>query len=256
MSAIDDAPTQSRVFDYDKVARKYDRHRRQGGPFLPALLRLAKKCAATRVIEIGAGTGNNTGAFKEGYPCELIGVDLSMGMLEQARKKVDGATWVNADAQSLPLRSGSAKFIFGVLVLHHVADPVAVFRECYRALNRGAVGFVTASHSFIERHPMNRYFPSFAAIDKQRFQPVEDLVAGLRAAGFSRVSTEDAIASPKPIDEEFIEKVADKFISTYALIPEDEFAAGLDQLKTDVAKNGRLDAHIVWESVVISGWKE
>ena len=45
--------------NYDKLADTYDNHRGAGGPYLAILLRLAETCRATRVLELGAGTGNN-----------------------------------------------------------------------------------------------------------------------------------------------------------------------------------------------------
>ncbi len=55
-----------------------------------------------RILEVGCGTGNLTRELvKLGY--EVVGVDVSEGMLEVARKKVPGVRFVRADVRDLAL---------------------------------------------------------------------------------------------------------------------------------------------------------
>jgi len=239
--------------DYDRIAARYDRHRGGGGPYLKRLVALAEVSRARRVLEIGPGTGNNTAAFCETYSCEVVGLEPSRGMLAHARSKGIPARWVRGSASAMPLASGSVDFVFSVYVLHHLTDLDVPFRECARVLKDGYAAFVTAPTDFIDRHPMNRYFPSFARIDRARFQPVEDVVNALVRAGFAQVETERFVDTPRPIDRAYADRVANKFISTYDLIPPDEFAAGIKRLYADIEARGRLDEPIVWESVVVWG---
>ena len=243
-------------FDYNAIAEVYDAHRRGRGPFLPALVRLAGESKATRVLDLGCGTGNSAGAFLDAYPCALTGVDRAPRMLARARAKdVASAHWVNADATGLPFADGSFDFAFGVLMLHLNLDIAPVLTECYRVLRGGRVAFVTAPQEFIRNHVLNCYFPSFAKIDLERFQSEEAVSEALRHAGFSEIQSELTKRDPEPVDAAYVDKVANHFITTLRLIPEDEFAAGLEALRADVARNGRLDEPMVWEAVVISGRK-
>ena len=243
--------------DYDQLADRYDRHRRGGGPFLPTLLRLASSCPGNRVLEIGAGTGNNTAAFLGSRPCWLVGLDASQGMLDQARRKGLATRWLRARADAIPLAHRSVDFIFAVCVLHHIPDLVGLFRECRRILAPGGcAAFVTSPHEFIERHPMNRYFPSFAAVDKCRFQDVPEVVAALRAAGFAETGVERDVGDAHPIDMAYYEKVAGRFISTYDLIPETEFEAGLARFREDLADRGALEVSMAWECATVWGSDE
>lgn len=244
------------AIDYDRISSRYDRHRRGGGPYLDKLRALAVESAARHVLEIGAGTGNNAQAFLDAFPCKLTALEPSHGMIRQARSKAVPACWVQGSATHVPLADASVGFLFGVYVLHHLADLVSAFDEFARVLNRGYAAFVAASTEFIDRHPMNRYFPSFARIDNARFQPIEEIVEAFEQAGFARAAVHRFLAEPRPIDKEYVAKVADRFISTYELIPADEFADGLRRLRADVDKQGRLEIDIVWESVTITGHKE
>ncbi len=240
--------------DYDQIAETYDNYRGGGGPYLETLVRLAESCCAHRVLEIGCGTGNNTAAFGEACSCALIALEPSWGMLGKAVAKGVPAHWVLGSAYDIPLRDGSVEFIFGCYVLHHLGNLEEAFRECARVLQHGYAAFVTASINFIERHPMNRYFPSFAEIDKARFQSEEAIRAALEKAGFAGVDMQPMVAEPRPIDRYYVERVANKFISTYSLIPEDEFEAGLARLRADIEPAGRLDVDIVWEALTIWGY--
>jgi hypothetical protein len=131
-----------------------------------------------------------------------------------------------------------------------------MFTECFRVLRAGYAAFVTASTEFIERHPMNHYFPSFAAIDKARFQPLDAVAEALRRAGFTDVSTERLVAPPRPIGRAYADSVANRFVSTYDLLPPDEFETGLARLYADIEADRQIEKTIVWESAVVSGRKE
>jgi len=145
--------------------------------------------------------------------------------------------------------------VLGVYVLHHIGNLDGVLRECARVLGPGMAVFVTASMEYIERHPMNRYFPSFGEIDKARFQPVEEIQAAFERTGFHSVRAERFLDTPRPIDKAFADKVANKFVSTYELIPPEEFATGLARLYADLEARGCLEEQLVWESVAVWGRK-
>jgi SAM-dependent methyltransferase len=241
--------------DYDQIASSYDEHRRGGGPYLDTLVSLAGASTAKRVLELGSGTGNNSAAFSHAYPCALVGLEPSLGMLSKAKEKQIAAQWVHGSATEIPLKDASVEFIFACYVLHHIEDIDTLMRECARVLGAGAAAFVTCSHDFIERHPVNEYFPSFAAIDTSRFQPLEEIVESMRSAGFKDIHQESVAAAPVHIDHAYVERIASQFISTYALLPPDEFRTGLERMRHDVAAKGRLDVDMVWECAIVWGRK-
>lgn len=240
-------------FDYDRAAERYDAYRKGGGPFLGFLHELARRSNATQVLELGAGTGNNTQAFLDIYPCTLFGLELSRAMVKRAAGKVAAAHWIQGRAEHLPFRSASFDFVFAVLVLHHIREILPVMQECRRVLRRGYVAFVTSPHDFIDRHPMNRYFPSFAAIDKARFHPIEKIENALKLAGFSEVHAKRIIGEPQPLDHHYLEKVKGRFLSTFDLLPPDELEQGIARLQADIDQYGVVPIEMRWECVTVWG---
>lgn len=242
--------------DYDVIAPNYDAHRKGGGPYFPSLLRLDPIHLGGPVLELAAGTGNNTQCFLEARGTRLIALEQSGGMIAQALGKGVGGRWLQGDAGAIALASGQCRYVFAVYMLHHISDLAQLMAECLRVLQPGGVAaFVTVPTRFIERHPMNAYFPSFAKVDLARFQPFREVMAIMRHSGFEGVGAHNCIDRPRPIDASYVARVANRFISTYALLPEVEFRTGLARLREDVDRLGQLAEPIRREAIVVWGRK-
>ncbi len=240
-------------FNYDLAAPDYDRHRRGRGPYFPALLALAAGCAPGPILEVGAGTGNNTEAIAADTGRPVFALEPSAGMLAQGRAKVPGAKWGRGRIEALPYSDATFRMLFGTYMLHYVPDLPTAFAECHRVLAPGGVAaFVTVSHAFIQSHPMNAYFPSFATVDTARFPDIPEIQSALGRAGFTEGTAEFTYSQPRKVDMDYHEKIAGHFISTYALLPEDEFQQGLTRLRADIHRHGgQLPVSIVREAVVV-----
>lgn len=93
------------------------------------------------VLDLGVGTGNSL----RYYPGRgnVVGIDLSFGMLEKASEKVDEAgqknvALVQGNALQLPFAENSFDHVFISHVISVVSDPVAVLREMQRVAKDGA----------------------------------------------------------------------------------------------------------------------
>lgn len=241
--------------DYDKLASHYDRYRGAEGIYSGRIAALADEVRAQHALELGAGTGNGAASLLRRHPCRLVCIEKSVRMIRAGRTKTVNAPWIQADAQRLPLRDSEFDYVYSIFMLHHLRTLETLMRECARVLRAGIAAFVTTTHEFIRSHPMNAYFPSFAPTDLARFQPVEEVAASLRTAGFIRVECCILRSEPVPIDARYVEKVAARFISTYELIPRVEFVEGLSRLRRDVA-TGRPLGTIAWECACVWGYIE
>lgn len=90
-------------------------------------------------VDVGAGTGFMTeGLLQRGL--HVIAVDPSEAMLAKMRFKfagLDGLDCRLGTAEQLPVTGGTAGYVFGNMVLHHVDDPPAAIQEMVRALRPG-----------------------------------------------------------------------------------------------------------------------
>jgi phosphatidylethanolamine/phosphatidyl-N-methylethanolamine N-methyltransferase len=93
------------------------------------------------VLDIGVGTGGSLPFYPEHG--RVIGVDLSSGMLREARKKIvedeyDSATVFQGNALELPFEDSSFDHIFISHVISVVSQPELLVREAQRVAKEGA----------------------------------------------------------------------------------------------------------------------
>src|SRR5439155_1561378 len=82
-----------------------------------------------RVLEVGCGAGHLLKRLPAG---RRFGLDLSESMLRKAQRRVDPGTLLQANAESLPFRTGAWERVYCSEVLEHVADPRAALAEIGR----------------------------------------------------------------------------------------------------------------------------
>jgi ubiquinone/menaquinone biosynthesis C-methylase UbiE len=106
------------------------------------------------ILEIGCGTGKNTALFAQ--ICErVLGLDLSAGMLQQAKGKINlnHVFFSVADlTKPWPCKAESVELVVCNLVLEHIQNLVPVFAEAYRALSLGGQFFICELHPFRQYH--------------------------------------------------------------------------------------------------------
>lgn len=101
-------------------------------------LRRAGLVPGHQVLDVAIGTGLVARAARDilGGDGHVTGVDLSMGMLVEARKTLPIAL-VQGVAERLPLADGCADFVTMGYALRHVTDLESTFREYLRVLRPG-----------------------------------------------------------------------------------------------------------------------
>jgi len=96
-------------------------------PKAERIVRWAGLKAGDVIVDVGAGTGHLTEAFRR-RGIKVVAVDAAQGML--ARNPA--AARVRADATRLPFRAGAFALAAESNLLHHVEDPVAALGEMAR----------------------------------------------------------------------------------------------------------------------------
>jgi phosphatidylethanolamine/phosphatidyl-N-methylethanolamine N-methyltransferase len=108
-----------------------------GREMAPALLDLSP---GKRLLEVGVGTGLSLPSWCKNV--EIVGIDLSQKMLEQARKRVEALGLQNVellkmDATHLEFPDDSFDRVFAAYFISTVPDPVKVIREMMRVCSPG-----------------------------------------------------------------------------------------------------------------------
>jgi tRNA (uracil-5-)-methyltransferase TRM9 len=142
----DDRRSPARVRDtYDDIAAHFSKTRAYPWPEVEAFLEDVH--AGERGLDVGCGNGRHLGPLAE-LTDRAVGVDLSRGLLEEARARLgDAATLVQGDAATLPLGSGQVDVALYVAAIHHLPDRETrrgSLDELARVLAPGGRGLVSA----------------------------------------------------------------------------------------------------------------
>jgi 8-oxo-dGTP pyrophosphatase MutT (NUDIX family)/SAM-dependent methyltransferase len=152
---------------YDRWAQRYDADPNPTRALAGEVLRQAGlRLAGRRVVEIGCGSGVNSAWLAE-RGASVVGLDLSEGMLAEARARLGaasagaGVAVPNARArveapsvrfiqhditQPWPLDAGSAHAVIALLVLEHIEALAVVIGEAARVLAPGGTLFLCELH--------------------------------------------------------------------------------------------------------------
>ena len=107
----------------------------------------AHSCA--RVADIACGTGILADRIEhELHPGQVYGVDMSEGMLNQARARSTGVQWLRGPAEQLPFDDETLDAVVTTSAFHFFDQPAAL-REFHRVLSPGglaAVSTLSARH--------------------------------------------------------------------------------------------------------------
>jgi SAM-dependent methyltransferase len=242
--------------DYSIIFETYDHHRSYAHSEIVQLIRFGEIESNSKILDLGCGTGNLSEQLLECIPVEIIGIDKSLQMLNKARKKSLQVLCGDAGHVSLPIKDNSFDLVIGAFVIHHIKNRMALIRECFRILNDGALIILTSSHRQIENlHPvLNDFFPSLVEIDKRRFPKLTELDNSFQNAGFKRIKHGELIINRIPIDMDYLDKVKSKYVSTFHLLSDDEFKAGVEKLETFI-KTNKETAYREWRGTMIYGKK-
>ncbi|OBG69097.1 MULTISPECIES: class I SAM-dependent methyltransferase [unclassified Mycobacterium] len=135
---------------------------------------------ARKIADIACGTGVLSDRIaRELQPDEIYGIDMSEGMLDQARARTDRVQWIRGPAEQLPFDDGALDAVVTTSAFHFFDQPAAL-REFHRVLAPGgmvAVSALSARQQLLQAPSASRWKPQHNA------SPAE-MRAMFEAAGF------------------------------------------------------------------------
>lgn len=118
---------------------------------------------SARVVDIACGTGILADRIqRELHPAQVFGVDMSEGMLSQARSRSSAVQWLRGPAEQLPFDDEALDAVVTTSAFHFFDQPAAL-REFHRVLAPGglaAVSTLSARHSLLQGPSSTKWKPS------------------------------------------------------------------------------------------------
>lgn len=138
--------------EYDRLASGYDRRwRSYVDVTLDAVLASLELQGHERLLDVACGTGELERLLLARWPAlQIVGTDISEGMLRQASAKKLAATWVRAEAARLPFTNDLFDHAVCANSFHYFREPRRALLEIGRVLRpRGRFVLVDWSDDYL-----------------------------------------------------------------------------------------------------------
>jgi SAM-dependent methyltransferase len=210
--------------------------------------------AATRLLDVGCGTGALVATAVDRLGVKAWGVDASEPMLAKARERgVRGAAFKLGQADDLPFRKGWFDAVMMRLVVHALGDRRSrALGEARRVLaSEGRLFIWTFAPDHFTGHHLRTYLPDLPAVDLARFPTAETLTGELAEAGFGDVRLSWFEQGGSVTRERAAEQLRHRHLSTIHLLPPEQVTAAAERLEAEAAADDPPLATVLrWQLLV------
>ena len=241
--------------DYDSttIPAGYDLARSHTPEVLDLWMNTIALCAGqgsiSSVLDLGCGTGRFSQALANRFAADVVGVDPSAKMLEQARTKPHSSRiqYAMGRGEEIPLPSRSVDLVFMSMVFHHFKSPALVARECGRVLCEGGLVFLRAGTlEQISLYPYVPFFPDSVPIMKRTLVANHVIRDIFESAGLRTIEAGVLVQQVASTYAAYADRIAAGGDSVLAELNPLEFEAGLKALRAYAA---RVDPQAVTEPI-------
>ena len=131
---------------YDRIARIYEgQYAEEQTAKINAMLRYVRFNEKSFILDVGCGTGILFPLTAKAH--SVIGVDISMKLLQKAKQRIEKVLNVHiicADSEYLPLQSNFFNVVFAITLLQNIPNPMVALEEIKRTSKNQSTIIVTA----------------------------------------------------------------------------------------------------------------
>ena len=234
--------------NYNQIAPTY--HSRYDGPNkLDGIAQALRTFHATRVLEVGCGTGRFVESLR-GSGAVVFGVDASTGMLSHAAGRIGPSNLAAARANHLPFQFESFDLICCVNAIHHFDDPRQFILDASPLLRpRGSMAIIGMDPRTIRRRYFYDYFEGARELDMRRYPSFGQLVDWAAEAQLDQVEltiVEKPFVSFKGaavFDDPFLKKESNSLLT---LLSEDAYREGLRRIEAAASQGAEFHYEIAF----------
>jgi ubiquinone/menaquinone biosynthesis C-methylase UbiE len=193
------------------------------------------------ILDLGCGTGRFSEALAAHFDAEVVGLDPSKKMLEQAQRKLRDrrVRYELGSGEAIPLPNNSVDLIFMSMIFHHFDNPRLAARECRRVLREGGTAFLRAgTHEHISSYPYVDFFPESRSMMEDCLPTSAFIREVFESAGFRAVTSNVIIQQIAPNYAAYAEKLSAGADSVLARLSRSDFEAGIDAMRSHAARIG------------------
>jgi len=227
--------------DYDNtnIPARYDEGREISGPAkfkqLAFFAKNSHQDSINNILDLGCGTARYSGALADIFTANVVGIDPSQKMIDQAQLKFVDRQDIRfelASGEALPLDQASIDMVYMSMVLHHLPDPDKTAQECHRILrNGGLVCIRNTVTDEVTSYPYLNFFPSIQSIIESQLIYRQTLIEIFSAKGFDLTAHQTIWHEISQNWSSFADKIALKADSFVARLEENEFRSGLSAIQ-------------------------
>lgn len=225
-------------YDLTEIATNYDRGRDHGPELLTLWMDVLSSYVGEQklntILDLGCGTGRFSEALAIRFAAEVVALDPSHKMLEQAMKKKVGqrVRFQHGNAEAIPLADSSVDLVFMSMSFHHFKDPWLAARECGRVLRKGSLAILRGgSRDRISSYACVDFFPASRPIMEACLPSNDFMRQTFETAGFETLDVKLVTQQIAPDYQAYAEKLATGADSILAQLSPAAFAAGIEAMR-------------------------